>query len=56
MDWPITTAHIKRSCFMLLKANDWAMSGQGGIHQLPSRTFTRRNEGGYFLGEELRSK
>ena len=30
------------------EANDWPMSGQGGIHQLPSRT--GRNEGGYFVG------
>ena len=27
------------------EANDWPNSGQGGIHQLPSRTFTGRSEG-----------
>ena len=35
---------------MFGEANDWPMSGQGGIHQLPSRTFTGRNEGGYCGG------
>ncbi len=35
---------------MFGEANDWAMSGQGGIHQLPSRTFTGRNEGELLLG------
>ena len=36
--------------FHAIEANDWPTSGQGGIHQLPSRTFTGRNEGGYFVG------
>ena len=31
---------------MFGEANDWPMSGQGGIHQLPART--GRND--YFLG------
>ena len=35
---------------MFGEANDWPTSGQGDIHQLPSRTFTGSNEGGYFVG------
>ncbi|MDB4721795.1 hypothetical protein OAF65_08765 [Verrucomicrobiales bacterium] len=31
--------------FYASEANDWLMSGQGSIHQLPSWTFTGRNEG-----------
>ena len=28
----LTTAHIKRRCFIFEEANDWPTSGQGGIH------------------------
>ena len=33
-DWPITTAHIKRSCFMALRLTIGPPQGKGGITEI----------------------
>ena len=51
VEWSRRTPHhrtYQEELFHGFEANDWPMSGQGGIHQLPSRT--GRNEGELLRG------